>query len=60
MLAREAGAEVLPVVTTGTGTVFEGGKLNLRNTFTVNILPPMEPDMEKVREMMVQASNEIN
>lgn len=51
-LAREAGVKVLPVVTTGTDTALEGGKLRLKNVFTVKILPPMEPDMERVRDSM--------
>jgi 1-acyl-sn-glycerol-3-phosphate acyltransferase len=52
MLAREAGAEVLPVVLRGTDTALKKGGLNMRNKFEVRILPPMEPDMEKVREKM--------
>lgn len=55
-LAREAGVEVLPVVMSGTDTVFSDKRLNMKNVFTVRILPPMEPDMEKVREAMVCAS----
>ncbi len=56
MLAREAGVEILPVVMTGTDTALEGGKLNLHNAFTVNILLPMEPDMEQVRDVMCVAA----
>ncbi len=52
MLAKEAGVEVLPVVLGGTDTVFRDKKLNRHNTFTVRILPPMEPDMLSVREAM--------
>ncbi len=58
VLAREAGAEVLPVVTTGTDTAMKGGRLNPHNVFTVKVLPPMEPDMGLVREAMADALND--
>ncbi|MCD8172520.1 MAG: 1-acyl-sn-glycerol-3-phosphate acyltransferase [Alistipes sp.] len=41
MLAREAGVEILPCVSEGTGTAFNGWKLNFRNKFRLRILPPV-------------------
>lgn len=41
LLAREAGVGVLPCVTTGTDTAFDGWRINFKNRFRVKILPPV-------------------
>ncbi len=70
VMAKEAGAAVLPVVTTGTGSAFCGWRLNFRNTYRVRILPPVGADevartdakelTERVRERMEREKLSIN
>ncbi len=70
MMAKEAGVAVLPVVTTGTGSVFNGWRLNFRNVYRVRILPPVGADevartdvkelTERVREVMEREKLSIN
>ena len=62
MLAKQAGVAVLPCVTVGTGTAFNGWRFNFQNKFRVHILPPVSAErvlasdakelMAVVREMM--------
>lgn len=40
-MAQAAGAPILPVVTTGTGSVFKGWKINFRNVYRLQMLPPI-------------------
>lgn len=41
LLAKEAGVGILPCVTTGTDTAFKGWRVNFRNRYNINILPPL-------------------
>lgn len=69
-LAREAGAEILPVVMCGTNTMVRSNRMfNWRNTIKVKILPPVTAEhvartdqkvlADEVRESMVAALNEL-
>lgn len=44
LLAQQAGVEILPCVSEGTGTAFNGWKLNFDNRFRLKILPPVPVD----------------
>lgn len=44
MLARQAGVGILPCVSVGTGSAFDGWKFNFKNRFRVNILPPLSAE----------------
>ena len=66
MLAREAGAEILPVVMDGTTTLIRPNRLfRWRNTITLRVLPPVSAEriaaadvketMGEVREAMCAA-----
>ncbi len=62
MLAKQAGAAILPCVSVGTGTAMKGWRFDFSNRFRINILPPVSADRVKatdtktltaeVREMM--------
>jgi len=56
VLARQAGAQILPVVLGGTAEAVRGGWPVRPHTFTVTVLPPVAADTppETVREMMMQ------
>lgn len=43
-MAKEAGVPLLPVVTTGTGSVFKGWRINFRNVYRVRIMPPVSAE----------------
>ena len=40
-LAKEAGVEILPVVMTGTATMFRGWRMNWTNRIRIRVLPPV-------------------
>ena len=44
LLAKEAGAAVLPCVTIGTDTASFGWRINFKNRFKVKILPPVDAE----------------
>jgi len=44
LLAKKAGAPILPVATDGTGSVSEGWKVRMPHTFRVSILPPVSAE----------------
>ncbi|MBR4995960.1 MAG: 1-acyl-sn-glycerol-3-phosphate acyltransferase [Alistipes sp.] len=65
-LAKEAGVEILPVVMTGTNTMFrKGGMVNWRNRVAIRVLKPISVEQvaatevkemaQSVRESMVEA-----
>ncbi len=45
LLAQQAGAAILPCVAEGTGSAFNGWRLNFRNRFRVRILPPVPAEV---------------
>lgn len=63
VLAKRAEVGILPCVSEGTGTAFNGWKLNFKNRFRVRVLPAISPEevqateikemTRKVREIMV-------
>lgn len=50
MLAKQAGVAILPCVSVGTGTAFDGWRFNFRNRFRINILPPVSADKVKAAD----------
>lgn len=44
MLARTAGAAILPCASSGTDTAFNGWKLNLKSRFRLKVLPPISAE----------------
>lgn len=69
-LAKKAGVAVLPVATSGTGSVFRGGwKLNFRNAYRVSILPPVSAEevqateakelTQRVQQMVAEESKRL-
>lgn len=63
LLAKEAGVPVLPCVTTGTDTAIKGWKLNFRNRFRVNVLPPVsvgELRSADIKELASRTRGQMN
>lgn len=68
-LAKEAGVEILPVVMTGTATMFRGWRMNWTNRIRIRVLPPVSVEeaasmeikelVQTVQERMTTALAEL-